>query len=449
MGKKEKVNALEFSVNKGIFTKTRLKSLYSDFTSLFIKNPEGFLANVNTWREAIETSAWSGKLNSRIILVFDETFESAFSSPALGRPLSLGAVAAYWIQQGVWLRKQDFLNDCKKGNLVREDGFSIFSILRWSFQKLGFQNQASSILSNRSPSGQYVIRKNIEKLACLVHNEAMRRCSSYTSAIYTWDFFQDTFGSLYWEEGKLNKDEMECLLNWMCYQKHVLIFDSKIIKFLPNSQIDAQLASIDKSIDGSVADLIQARASIAQRSEFLNEELEQLSQVLNQAVKKGEKTIAITYLRRKKILSKDLERKVSSRLQLDTIISNIDNAVDNKILLIAMSSGSEALDAILAQMGGTEKVEDVLENVNDTLARSEEIDATIQTYNPQNIDLEDEAVEKEWQDLVAEEQKVEDIVSTLGNVSLKTPSDTFTLTNTDSDKKTSKPEKIQAELVEQ
>lgn len=93
MGKKEKVNALEFSVNKGIFTKTRLKSLYSDFTSLFIKNPEGFLANVNTWREAIETSAWSGKLNSRIILVFDETFESAFSSPALGRPLSLGAVA--------------------------------------------------------------------------------------------------------------------------------------------------------------------------------------------------------------------------------------------------------------------------------------------------------------------------------------------------------------------
>lgn len=177
--------------------------------------------------------------------------------------------------------------------------------------------------------------------------------------------------------------------------------------------------------------------------------MEQLSQVLNQAVKKGEKTIAITYLRRKKILSKDLERKVSSRLQLDTIISNIDNAVDNKILLIAMSSGSEALDAILAQMGGTEKVEDVLENVNDTLARSEEIDATIQTYNPQNIDLEDEAVEKEWQDLVAEEQKVEDIVSTLGNVSLKTPSDTFTLTNTDSDKKTSKPEKIQAELVEQ
>ena len=77
-----------------ISSKARLTSLYSDFSLLRTTNPEGYEANVKSWRSALEKAGREGLLGNGICTMRTEELEGRLEdkSGGMGKPLGLGVV---------------------------------------------------------------------------------------------------------------------------------------------------------------------------------------------------------------------------------------------------------------------------------------------------------------------------------------------------------------------
>ncbi|WBW72357.1 ESCRT III complex subunit Cmp7 [Schizosaccharomyces osmophilus] len=409
---------IDFLKKKDIFKESRLRSLYSDFRNLYSKNPEGFKANIQTWKDAVETASFHNKLKFKLIIRFDESLENAFFSSSFGKPLSLGMIANYLQEKSVWPEVNEFLHACKNPDLGLQSYFSLYSWLHWGGRIISSQIQRGNLFESSYSKDTLVLLKNVELLASLIRKEAHRLQSTYTSTIYTWNSFQATFGPILWKGTVLSTVELECLLQWMCHRIRLIVFDKDTIKFLPNDSQEGILESVDKSI----AAIVESRSFISKSKDLVNKKIEDISLGVRESISKAEKLTALTYLRRKKVLLKESDRKEAALLQVDSLLSSIDEAFENKLLLSALSSGSEVLKSVVSQMGGIEHVNEILNSVQEAKFDFQEIDSAITTTTAPETDINSEELEKEWEDLVKEDKKEEDLTAMLNRVSLNPPS---------------------------
>ncbi|EPY53617.1 vacuolar sorting protein [Schizosaccharomyces cryophilus OY26] len=414
MAMHEDESLIDFLKKKGIFKESRLRSLFSDFRNLYLKNPEGFKANIDTWKDAIETASFHNKLKSKLTVRFDEDLENSFFSSSFGKPLSLGVIASYLHEKGIWPKISEFLHVCKDPNLGSQSYFSLHSWIQWGSNIISSRLQRGIQFGSSYPSDILVLVKNVELLASLIRKEAHRLQSTYTSTIYTWSSFQSTFGPILWKDTILSSDELECLLQWMCHRMHLIVFDKDTIKFLPSDTQEGILETADKSI----AAIMESRSSIYKSKDAVNQKIEDFSLRVQEAISKAEKLTALTYLRRKKILLKESERKEAALLQVDSLLSSIDEAFESKLLLSALSSGSEVLKSVVGQMGGIEHVNEILDSVQEAKLDFQEIDSAITATTAPEADVDTEELEKEWEDLIKEDKKEEDLTAMLNRVSL-------------------------------
>lgn len=87
-------------------SKTRLSSLYADFSALQATNPDGYAANIETWRTGLLQAARAGLLPGpdRLNLHTSDELAAVFEIPGLGRPLALQAVIVCKSWQRQWQR---------------------------------------------------------------------------------------------------------------------------------------------------------------------------------------------------------------------------------------------------------------------------------------------------------------------------------------------------------
>lgn len=78
--------------------RARLPSLYSDFTLQRSSNPDGFVANVSAWENALRKAAQAGLIpapdngHDTLSLRTGEELLQALTTKEWGRPLALGTV---------------------------------------------------------------------------------------------------------------------------------------------------------------------------------------------------------------------------------------------------------------------------------------------------------------------------------------------------------------------
>jgi len=87
-------------------SKARLASLYSDFSYQAKTNPEGYIANISAWRQALGRALRAGKVpssgansgsgrvagNDTLVLETGEELSRALDTRTWGRPVALGSV---------------------------------------------------------------------------------------------------------------------------------------------------------------------------------------------------------------------------------------------------------------------------------------------------------------------------------------------------------------------
>ncbi|EEB05824.1 vacuolar sorting protein [Schizosaccharomyces japonicus yFS275] len=416
MTQQESQTLLKYIFSLDPFRESRRRSLYSDFSNAIHRNPEGFRANMVAWKDALEKACYNGHWHHKLYIEFNDELRDSLFSTEYGRPLSLGAVANYWLDQGDWVTKNNLKGSVQPQN---GNGSIIMGVLRWGFRTLGFTTSSEKKIPKQTyPNGKLFLLSNLQNLCISIISEAERLHTSYSSNIYSYPSFAEIFGKKLWAGHTLDEDELTAILLYLSGKYRRITYDKEVIKFIltPEEELLEQ-------IDHSIAKLRQASFTTSQRLESLNDQIEKLTFKLKECLEQKKKKSALSLLRKRHFLFSNVEQKEGVLLQLDSLVSKIDEALDNRNIVDALSTGAESLGSILRSMGGATNVDLILQRVEEQTQVADEIAESLSAAAPLQ---EDEDIEKEWNKLVKEEQKEEDLVSLLERTSLRSPSHPIT-----------------------
>jgi charged multivesicular body protein 7 len=119
---------------------------------------------------------------------------------------------------------------------------------------------------------------------------------------------------------------------------------------------------------------------------------------------------ALSAIRNKKIAEHNLKQRSDTLNQLEEVYTKIEQSADQVEIVRVMQASTGVLRSLHAQMGGIERVEDVVENLREEMSKVDEVGNIINEAGPVvdegEIDEELEALEvKELRDREEEEAK--------------------------------------------
>lgn len=119
--------------------------------------------------------------------------------------------------------------------------------------------------------------------------------------------------------------------------------------------------------------------------------------------------LALSALRSKKLAEQNLKQRSDTLLQLDEIYAKIEQAVDQVDIVNVMQDSTTALRTLHAQIGGVEKVDDVVEELRREMANVEEVNNVISepVHAIDEGELDDELEEMENAEREEDEKEAE------------------------------------------
>lgn len=347
-----------------------------------------------------------GSAGDLLILNVNEDLLRALETKEWGRPLALGTVVRDAIAKKEMMPVQEFLATRES---VYHKSWIIkpWDIVSWGLKQLGLAGGEDG--EDRLPVGRLVILSNIEsaakELARRVTGQTMR-----TDRIYSKKLFYDAFANILGGQNRMTEADMDVLLKFMARDKSILAFDGQTIKLKGSTNAEALTIT---SEDSTIASLKTLIADLQLQVDSLTQGAEKLSIIARDAISRGNRTSALAALRSKKIVEKNLSRQTATLDQLEEIYAKIGQAADNVELIRIMEGSTGVLKSLNAQVGGAERVDDVVIELKEQMAQVEEISNALTEVgqgiptDEDEIDGELEAMEREDREKKEEEERLQ------------------------------------------
>ncbi|KAL9059561.1 MAG: hypothetical protein Q9162_001066 [Coniocarpon cinnabarinum] len=422
---------------KDFRSRTRLASLYSDFALLKDTNPDGFNANVLAWRSALQDACRAGltpaptdpvsgeKQACTLVIKTGEELARQLEGKDLGQPLALGAVLNEATINGYLIPLRSFLESKERlvppASIRRSwiPSISIptpYDVARWVFSQIG-------ILSSRTtqlPNGEFVALKNLEEASNLVLRRAGDQASTSSSQVYSLRTFTAAFASILPDGPPLSSVDIAALLTFLSRDQNAVslsrpVYTSSttsedtneqlVIKFrhpssdaspLPITQQDITIASL-KTLS---YELSQQVSTLEHRVDQLNASIRAV--IPNSSSSSLEKNRALAFLRQRKGLESTLQRRLDSQTQVEKTLTSIDDAVTNLEMTKAMEASAGVLEDLNKQIGGPERVAEIMDRLADAKADNEEIGRILR--QDAEAEINDENIEEEFEALLRDSQ---------------------------------------------
>ncbi|XDG09879.1 hypothetical protein ABKA04_009494 [Annulohypoxylon sp. FPYF3050] len=382
------------------FRRARLPALYSDFRSQRTLNPDGFVANVAAWKRGLSSAALAGytpsKSTTRNHLILDLDSDSllrSLESKQFGRPLALGTVLQEAIANGEMMSLQQFLK-AKESIYYRSWGSIPWSVMSWGLKQVGIGGPGDSL-----PKGQFVVLQNLEVVA-KAFNEAIAGRTSPFERSFSKTHFRRTFAEGLLEKNQqLSETDFEVLVKFLSRDKNILATDGNTIK-IRNSTEDAVITEEDSAI----ASLKELMEDLTRQTELLNHRIDELNVAAQDAVRRKNKIAALAALKSRKQAEANLSRRHATLSQLEDVASKIEQAADNAQLVKVMQSSTVALRNLNAQVGGADKVDEVLDNLREQMGEVDEVGNIIAEAGP-GATIDESEVDDELEAMLADEKR--------------------------------------------
>ena len=165
-------------------------------------------------------------------------------------------------------------------------------------------------------------------------------------------------------------------------------------------------ASIEQE-DITIASLRTLISGLEPQIQQLIQRVSELDANAQEAVAKKQNAAAKVALRQKKMTETKLQSRTATLTQVEEVYAKIEQAADQVEIVRVMEASSTTLRSLNQKTGGVEKVQDVMENLRESMQDTEEISGAISEVGAGQIDegeVDDEleALEK------AEREKVEE-----------------------------------------
>ena len=124
-----------------------------------------------------------------------------------------------------------------------------------------------------------------------------------------------------------------------------------------------------------------------------------LSETAQKAVDSKNRTSALAALRSKKTSESILTQRSEHLAQLEEVYDKIEQAADQVAIIRIMEASTGVLRNLHDQVGGIEKVEDIIEGLRDEIGKANEIGGAIEADAQEGSVIDESAVDEELESL--------------------------------------------------
>ncbi|KAK2753140.1 hypothetical protein FQN54_007965 [Arachnomyces sp. PD_36] len=413
------------------FRRARLPSLYSDFSLQRHTNPDGYASNVSAWQHALANAARAGHIpssllgggsagqsnkqgtghkNSLLVLTTSDGLVRELESPEWGRPVALGCVVDEAIRTKTMIPLQTYLtspDNIFRKRWVELPALTPSNVVNWSFRQLkgfmGSEDETNIGASAKLDVRNLVLVDNVKEAAKLVLNRVSASNTSSVDRIYSKEMFCAEFTHVFDENTTLSETDFDVLLTFLSRDKDAIIYDGKTIKFKDASDNSTSITQQDVTI----ASLKALISSLTIQVESLEHKIKEQSLAAQNAVNNKNRISALSALRSKKLAERNLKQRTDTLAQVEEVYSKIEQAADQVEIVKVMEASTGVLRGLHAQVGGVERVEDVVEELREEMSKVDEVGNVISEAGPvvDEGEIDDELEAMESQDREEREKK--------------------------------------------
>jgi len=189
--------------------------------------------------------------------------------------------------------------------------------------------------------------------------------------------------------------------------------------------------------DTAIAHLKAVQLSLTQQVSLLTEQSTTYTQKAKEALAKHNRILALSALKSRKLTDAALQKRSDALVRIEEVLAGVEQAASDAEIVKSLEGGARTLDTLNREIGGIERVEQVMERVREGLEEVEDVGKVIAEMGAQGVDEEevqeefDELLKSEEEKTIKEqadkererklEEKHDGLVEELKNVSLKTP----------------------------
>ncbi|GKZ82731.1 hypothetical protein AnigIFM56816_007552 [Aspergillus niger] len=402
---------LQYILSQDSFRKNRLPSLYSDFPIHRKTNPEGYTTNIAAWEHALTSaakhgyiaphgSASKGKAN-HLILRADESLLRDLEIPECGRPVALGAVFdeatrnRTMVPLHLYRTNPASLRKPQWG--IDTSVLSPWAVMSWGMKQLKGVVIGSEEATPRLQPQELVLVENLKEAADRVVKHATGNSPSKTDLVYSKESFVSEFAGVLDERSLLSDADMDVLLLYMSRDSGAIAYDGKTIKFRTS---DAPKDITEQ--DTAVASIKTLMATMTKQVENLENKITELNSTARMALQNKNRVSALSAVRSKKLAEHNLKQRLDTLMQLEEVYSKIEQATDQVQFVKVMEASTGALRGLHTQIGGAERVEDVVQELRDEMSKVDEVGNIMNEAGPQ---IDETEIDDELQELENKERE--------------------------------------------
>ena len=154
--------------------------------------------------------------------------------------------------------------------------------------------------------------------------------------------------------------------------------------------------------DTAVASIKTLMATMAKQVENLENKITELNATAKMALQNKNRVSALSAVRSKKLAEHNLKQRLDTLMQLEEVYSKIEQATDQVQFVKVMEASTGALRGLHAQIGGAERVEDVVEELREEMSKVDEVGNIMNEAGPQ---IDETEIDDELQELENKERE--------------------------------------------
>ena len=132
---------------------------------------------------------------------------------------------------------------------------------------------------------------------------------------------------------------------------------------------------------------------------MLSTRISNLTEAAQKAINNKSRTSALAALRSKKLSETTRTQRSATLVLLEEVYSRIEQAADQVAIVRVMEASTGVLRNLLGQVGGIDKVEDVIEGLRDEMGKVDEMGGVLETGAQGHSVIDENAVDEELESL--------------------------------------------------
>ncbi|SCV00313.1 LANO_0F06238g1_1 [Lachancea nothofagi CBS 11611] len=394
-----------------LLPRSRLDSLYSDFRRLKDLNPEGYDANIRSWKQFLLNE----NLYERVLLRCGSELLKELTDSQVGQPKSLDVALDALIAEGSLTSIEDFKRHKRNFILNALSRTLNNSLFRFDSSRTRI-SKGQEYLRDHS----YVVVPTVERKYTLlekaIKNSVCKKAVRYSDLIFTKREFCRVIGM---EHQLSNWEEYDVMMTYMEHHKGLISTDLNTVKVC--SKDVATLVSkfgpcTITGDDRNIASVKEGSSRLRNQISNLEHRLDDSKQLLVKSIQqKKTKDIQKIHLRTQKLLEKNLSLACKNTQNLEQVLNNIELAIDNVHLKDTFVQSQELMSSVSAQLGDIDDIEKLVDEINANRLKNEMVGDVL---GSQLGDLADSDLDEELQKIGLELNNDETVLKKLSELQI-------------------------------